>query len=164
MSIEDLLLELRDIQVPAAPGWFPLAPGWWILLAVSFFSLIVGVIYMRRRRQYNFQLAQQELRYFVSQYQDIEDKRRLLLGLSRWLRQVAILAFPEREIAGLTGHNWVEFLDETMPGSEFTGGHGYIFAGEVYAAQADIDANDILSLCQTWLDRVKPRLIDHGGQ
>lgn len=162
MTFEDLLLELRDIQTPTAPGWFPLATGWWVLLAVSLLGLIAAQIYMRRLRQNHFQLAQQELRYVVSQYQENQDKQRLLLGLSRWQRQVAILAYPERKIAGLTGHNWVEFLDETMPGREFTGGYGYIFAGEVYAAQADIDADDILSLCQSWLDWVKPRLLDRG--
>jgi hypothetical protein len=27
-------LDLRDIQLPDAPGWWPPAPGWWLLLAV----------------------------------------------------------------------------------------------------------------------------------
>lgn len=28
----DLLNQLRDVQEPAAPHWFPPAPGWWVLL------------------------------------------------------------------------------------------------------------------------------------
>lgn len=27
-------LVLRDVQLPAAPGWWPLPPGWWLVIAV----------------------------------------------------------------------------------------------------------------------------------
>ena len=159
MPIEDLLLALRDIQAPATPGWWPLAVGWWFLLAVFLVCLLFWLIVKHRRRLNYFQLAERELNLFASQYSLHKDRQRLLLGLSRWLRQVAILAHPERQIAGLTGRKWVNFLDETMPGREFTEGQGQIFAGEIYAEQTQIDAENILALCRSWLQRVKPGLL-----
>lgn len=159
MPIEDLLLALRDIQAPATPGWWPLAFGWWILLAVFLFCLLLWLIVKHKRKLNYFQIAERELKLFASQYRLDKDKQRLLLELSRWLRQVAILAYPQQQIAGLTGRNWVIFLDEPMPGHEFTQGKGQIFAGEVYAEQTQIDADNILALCRSWLDRVKPGLL-----
>ncbi len=159
MPTEDLLLALRDIQAPATPGWWPLAAGWWILLTAFLFCLIFWIIVKRRRRLNYFQIAERELKRFASQYRLDKDKQRLLLGLSHWLRQVAILAHPQRQIAGLTGRKWVNFLDESMPGHEFTEGQGQIFAGEVYSEQTQIDAENILALCRSWLDRVKRELL-----
>ncbi len=159
MPIEELLLELRDIQAPLSPGWWPLAPGWWVLLAICLPGLVLWLINRLRRNQNYFKLAKQQLKDLAYQYHLGKDKQDLALGLSRWLRQVSMLAFPHRRIAGLTGLNWTRFLDEAMSNNEFTQGPGHIFAGEVYAVQTDIEAENILALCRSWLDKVKPGLL-----
>jgi len=159
MAIEDLLVELRDIQPPASPSWWPLAPGWWVLVLVLSICVVLWLVFKQRRNQDYFKLARQQLKDLAYQYHLGKDKQGLALGLSRWLRQVSILAFPSRRIAGLTGQSWIRFLDEPMSSNEFTQGPGHIFAGEVYAAQSDIEAENILALCRSWLDKVKPELL-----
>ncbi len=158
MAIEDLLRELRNIQPPLEPGWWPPAPGWWLLLSVVLLFPALWLFRKRQRRQNYFQLARLELQQYADQYRLDKDKQELLLGLSCWLRQVALLAFPDRQVAGLTGLNWVRFLDETMSENEFSQGHGHIFASKVYANQVDFDAENILSLCRSWLGSVKSEL------
>lgn len=49
-SAADPLAQLRDIQLPPDPGWWPLAPGWW-LLAGGMLVLLIGLAWWWRRRQ-----------------------------------------------------------------------------------------------------------------
>ena len=44
-------LQLRDIHLPADPGWWPPAPGWWLLAAVLVALLAWAVVFGWRRVQ-----------------------------------------------------------------------------------------------------------------
>ncbi|MCP4432906.1 MAG: DUF4381 domain-containing protein [Gammaproteobacteria bacterium] len=156
--MEELLLQLKDIQAPQSPGWWPLAPGWWLLLAISCLSIAMWLVVKHKRRQGYFQLASVQLHHLASDYDSNGNHQQLLLGLSYWIRQVALLAFPDRRVADLTGESWVSFLDEPMTSHEFTQGPGYVFAGGVYASDIDVEAGQLLDLCQSWLHSVKPQL------
>ena len=45
------ILPLRDIRLPAEPGFWPLAPGWWMLLILFTVLLIVLAIKWHRYAQ-----------------------------------------------------------------------------------------------------------------
>lgn len=157
--MQDLLLQLRDISPPLAPGWLPPAPGWWFLIFITGCSIATWLVVRQRRRLFYFRLAMTRLNQLAISYDADGDQQKLAIGLSHWIRQVALLAYPQRQVAGLTGTSWVSFLDASMAGREFTGGAGYIFAGAVYASDVDFDAARLLDLCRRWLTRIKPRLM-----
>ena len=164
MSTDELLLQLRGIGPPIEPGWWPLAPGWWILIAAGL--LVILVLLFSLKRQYSnrgFKLANRELQRISDHHKRYQDNQKLLLNLSRWLRLVSLMAFPERKIAGITGLAWLEFLDEVMAKSEFRQGPGRIFAGAVYSRQPDFNDAIILALCESWVASIKPRL-EYKGQ
>ena len=156
--MQELLLQLKDIQTPLSPGWWPLAPGWWLTLAIVFLGIAIWQLLKQRRRLGHFQLASAQLQILAKTHDSNRDHQQLILGLSHWIRQVALLAYPHRQVAGLTGERWVSFLEQSLAEREFTEGPGYVFAGGVYAADIDVDAEQLLDLCRCWLNSIKPEL------
>ncbi len=163
MTVEEMLLALHDIQEPAAPAWWHLAPAWLLLIAVTLTATILIVLLRRWRRvNHNHALASRRLQTIRSDFAQRADTALLVLELSHWLKQVAMLAQPRRGIEGLTGRPWTEHLDEISGITEFTRGPGEIFAGQLYSAAPAVDAAALIDLCDRWLQAVKPRLNQPG--
>lgn len=164
MTAEQLLQQLHDIQPPPEPAWWLIAPAHGI--ALGLLAAVVTAIWLvlrHRRANRLADLAQQALRDIRSRYDGDQDSRRLALQLSQWLRQVSLLAFPERQPESLCGQGWLQFLDEGLGSNAFSLGHGRIFGNRIYARQVDPDAAELAALCERWLAAVKPRLRQRGS-
>lgn len=106
-------LPLREIHLPESVGWWPPAPGWWLLpvllllgLAAAWFSRLL----YRRRKYSAISMARKELAAIRSRYAADTDAGRCVRSVSGLLRRVSISVFPRAESAGLTGDEWVAFL------------------------------------------------------
>ena len=164
MTREELLLELRDIGAPAEPAWWLLAPGYLLLIILASVGVGLLLYWLRRRRKRQLLiLAKSELHGFSSGFVESGDAQLLLQQLSRWLKQVAILAYPERRPQALSGIEWLVFLDEVLGDKRFSAGHGRVFGDAVYRQRAEFDATRVLDLCEIWLQAVKPRLLQRGS-
>lgn len=159
MKAEELLLQLHDIETPATTAWWQVAPAI-LLLAGCLLMLLAAAWWYRRHRANSRLLAQAEfeLNRIASELANRPDQRRFALALSQWLKQVALLAYPGQQVEAMSGRRWLEFLDRTLGGDEFTRGRGRIFGGKLYASDVDLDAPPLLALCQRWLLVLKPRL------
>ena len=156
MNPEELLLNLQDIQSPPEPGWWLLPPFVWYLLFAAVCGAIALWAYRRYRdRQRLTDLAARELLQIESAYTAHRDTRRLALDLSRWLRQVAIQAYPDARVGALTGSDWLAFLDQSAGMSQFCGGAGQVFSKAVFQPRNDIDADATIALCRHWLQRIR---------
>jgi hypothetical protein len=112
-----MTLPLRDLHLPEPVGWWPLAPGWWILLTVT--TGAIGYVLWRvlewRRRSAPRRYALRELARYESSYREHKDPVTLGKQLSELLRR-GMLAYASREeIAGMTGEDWLIWLDRGMP-------------------------------------------------
>ena len=149
------LSQLRDIHLPAPVSWWPPAPGWWGLLALLF--IVVGLVvwfYRRRRRNRWRAIALTELaRLRTTQPEG------LLSDLSVLLRRVAISRFPRREVAALTGEDWLAFLDRTLAdNTAFRSGAGRAFLRGPYGKDGpEVDVGSLLDLCERWIKRLPTR-------
>jgi hypothetical protein len=159
MNSEELLLQLRDIQPPPEPSWWLLAPAW-LWLAAAIVVLCAGAWAWTRRRHSGHlgRLAACELQSIHDDYRQNRDSRQLAIRLSRWLKQVALLAFPSRRLQGVSGAAWLEFLDQGLRDRPFSRGCGRLFGGDVYRQQVELDAGEVIALCERWLRVVSPRL------
>ena len=160
MTHEELLLELRDISQPIEPAWWMLAPGYLMLIMLAIVG--IGLLWywlIRRRAQRRLRLARAELHSISTRHLRDGDTQRLSLELSRWLKQVALLAYPQRGLEGLTGGRWLVFLDETLGQDKFSRGEGRVFGDAIYQRQAPMDAENLLDLCESWLDAIAPDLL-----
>ena len=151
-------LPLRDIHLPPAISWWPPAPGWWLLL-VGLVLLIAAIYAVRQHRQRRHlrRLALAQLEELGQQYGEQANAQQLLQDLSRLLRQVAVLHFPQSGCAGLVGDAWLKFLDQGVAEAPFSQGAGRLLADGPYLPQnTEIDADALLSLCRTWLRQLPP--------
>ena len=163
MTVEELLLELKDIQPPPEPAWWLIAPAHWIAI-----FLLLGVaaciwLFFRRRKANRLaSLADQELQRIRTLYTRNEDTQRLAIELSKWLKQVSILAFPTRHLESLSGEGWLEFLDESLGDNGFSDGIGQVFGSRIYSKQVNLEAAQLVQLCEQWLSAIKPHLRQRG--
>jgi len=113
-SQDNPLAVLKDIHLPPVPGWFPPAPGWWILgfllLALS------GYVFYKWRQRRRFLrpiiLALRELSRLELKNEDPEIQCQILQEISALLRRFCLVFFPRRQVAGLCGQQWIDFLKE----------------------------------------------------
>ena len=152
----DPLAELRDIRLPADPGWWPPAPGWWVLALVCLILLAAGALWLVRRHR---RLAPQ--RAFRRAVQDILadpglDERARLHSLSRVTRRYAISVYGRERVASLSGEQWLSFLDQAMePPGAFSQGRGRILGEDLYRPGAVDGVAELGQLLLDWSRRIR---------
>jgi len=178
-------LNLRDIHLPEPVSWWPIAPGWW-LLAVTVLLLLI-VIFIGRKIYTSRQLKRDiaaELESIKQQFQKTQNKSELAKSLSVLLRRTSLTYYPEENIAGLTGEDWLAMLDNSWPDSRSSGSHrsdnkqknnhqfqsdiGKLLITAPYQTEqalADFDANALIGLCEDWLHSSHNRQLNfkNGG-
>lgn len=167
-------IPLRDIHLPETVSWWPLAPGWWITLGL--FLLAASVVYvlkfMKERKQMEKQVMD-EFERLVDTYKSDKDINGLLGGVSQLLRRVSLTKYTNENIAGLTGEDWLRFLDDTLMNSKnkpplnFRGNLGELLISGQYQKTRAIDEtklDQLLILSKAWLLTVSKQTIKSGVQ
>jgi len=145
-------LDLKDIHEPEAIGWWPPAIGWWILaVAIPLLIILLVWLYKRLTRKTALKTASKilaEIKQDTSR-----DNLQKLCDLSVLVRRVAISVSPRAKAAGLTGRQWLEFLDRSLKGLPFSEGVGQLLADAPYRKTpiADQELSQIIDLCEAWL-------------
>lgn len=162
-------LNLRDIHLPEPVSWWPLAPGWWLLLAgaLIIFASVVIVKKIYRSRQLKRDIIT-ELENIKQQFQQTQDTSQLAKALSILLRRANITYYSQNNfngesVAGLTGEDWLRWLDKTHSKPDrslsennikFQSDIGHVLLTAPYMAdnsELDFDAQTLLRLCESWL-------------
>lgn len=119
-------IPIRDLHLPSEIGWWPLAPGWWVLLAVLLLLLAVLLRLAYRRANANRarRAALQQVEQARADYAEDGNVVRLAKRLSEVLRRTMLAYAPRDGVAGLTGHDWLEWLDKDLDQPLFTQGAG----------------------------------------
>ena len=146
-------LPLRDIHLPAPISWWPPAIGWWLLLALVILIVIGTVWAIRRtRRMTPAKLALQELDGL--QANTNQSALEKIQNLSVLMKRVALTLRDRDCVAGLTGDEWLRWLDETMSEHEgrFRQGLGRLLVEAPYRPTPPGEELDALfDLCRQWL-------------
>ncbi len=149
----DPLSELRDIYLPPLPPLWPPAPGWWLLSLVVIAAVVFGVRFAlaawrraRPRRAAVCAMAGLRRRHESGEALDV-----LTAELATLLRRAAMNRHPRVQVAGLTGRDWLEFLDDDT--HDFTEGVGACLVTAPYARAQAVDLDALLTLCETWVRR-----------
>ncbi|MCK8070227.1 DUF4381 domain-containing protein [Vibrio sp. 1CM23M] len=150
-------LDLSPVIAPDAPTWWPLAWGWWVVI-ITAITLIALTFFILKRRKNNQQTKQEALSYFSnSQSQD---------GLSPSkaqdiVRQAALSYFPRKKIAGLSGNDWLEFLDVQLAKPLFVAKQSQ-WQQALYQDAALMNDDQkkaqqqLVNDCETWLRKALP--------
>ncbi len=147
------LSELRDIHLPPAPPLWPPAPGWWLISAVAIALLVLGVRLARMawQRGRPRRAAVRAIEKLRGRHDSGEAADVLTAELAILLRRAAMNRHPRARVAGLTGHDWLKFLDGDDDGHCFTHGVGACLATAPYARESTVDMGALLALCEAWI-------------
>ena len=108
MNPEQLLEQLVPLRAPDAIGLLPLAPGWWAVIALL--AIAMGtLLYVAFRR---YQRAAYR-RAGVQWLTELETESADVQMLSRALKATALKAYSPTAVAGLSGDDWPNFLQQT---------------------------------------------------
>ena len=155
LAAPDPLAELRGYHLPDPISWWPPAPGWWLLalLGLSLLVLLVGWLVRRHRRGAAARAAQAELAALRAALAQDGDAAACARGLSRLLRRFALVRFPRRAVAGLSGEAWLAFLDAQGGGGRFQSGPGRLLLDAPYRPPQDLPIAELASLVEDWIRR-----------
>ena len=108
-TIQEASLDnLHDIIVPDGIGYFPLAPGW-LIVGVLLITLLFHFVVQAYKR-YKKTLYKREALTELENHRD--ESKDDALALLKLARRVAIAAYGREEIAGLSGENWWDFMEQ----------------------------------------------------
>ena len=153
-------LPLRDIHLPDPVSWWPLAPGWWALMVLIVMVVLLIAYCIRRYRNHKISalyLVKQELERIKTDFNINQDKSNLVKELSELIRRLSISIFPREESAGLTGEEWLKFLDQYSDKNEFDNGIGRVLIEAPYQADPEFNSNELLALIASWVESVGKR-------
>jgi hypothetical protein len=139
------LSRLADIVVPPPVPWWPPAPGWWILAAALLAAFVILLAAAIRRWKANAyrRAALAELDRMGS-----AGDAASVAAVSAVLKRTALVAYPRRDVAALTGPAWLAFLDRTGGTGGLSGDAG--LAGAPYGAGAG-DGAARLAAARRWV-------------
>jgi hypothetical protein len=146
------LLDLKDIHEPEAIGWWPPAIGWWLLaIAIPLLVVLLVWLYKRLTRKTAIKTAGKILAQ-IKQDTD-RDNHQKLSDLSVLIRRVAISVSPREKTAGLTGRQWLAFLDRSVTGMPFSEGVGRLLVDGPYrnTQPTELEISQLITLCEDWL-------------
>lgn len=149
-------LQLRDIHLPAAPDFWPPAPGWWVLAALL--SGLAAWAAVLLWRQFRIRRQRRRILALLEQMEHSSGRTvtpEFLVQLSNLIRRLALMRFPRREIASLTGQDWLRFLDRSGGDGQFCDGAGRVLAQGPYMRSVPdaVDGRALTNLVRQWIRR-----------
>lgn len=152
---EDPLAALRDIHLPAEPGWWPPAPGWWLLSLLVLAVLTVATLYLKKRhaRSLPWRWIKRRLVLLKARHAETADPVGVAGELSTLLRHAALARYPREQVAGLTGERWLQFLDQSGGTDQFTHGAGRCLTTTPYRRYDSFDMKALFGVVDDWIDR-----------
>ena len=150
-------IPLRDLHLPEMVGWWPLAPGWWVLIGLV---LIVAGYVLRRWQQLRASGAVRrhalaQLNELLTDYEQHRNVVRFGAEVSELLRRTMLAYAPRSKVAGLTGEEWLAWLDRDLAHPQFVSGPGRLLTELPYRnpVGGDLDA-DVYALVTAVRQRV----------
>ncbi len=162
-GMEPQSLPLRDIHLPDPVSWWPVAPGWGVLLGLLcllIFALFLLLRWFIKRHKMPKRVALRKLNKLQRDYQQHHNSQKLIQAISILLRRFFITEYPRAQVASLTGEAWLQFLDQHLGEPQFTQGEGRCLIEAPYKPHVKIEADTLLKLCHSIINRKHKGLTD----
>jgi hypothetical protein len=162
--MEPFAYQLRDIHGPDPVSWWPPAPGWWLLaLAVVLGLWLLWRLLPLLRIPVIVDLtwrwdAARQLRELRRRVRKNQDPKESAAELSELLRRIAMARLGRKACAGLTGRDWLAWLQDNDPRNYAWAERGDLLLDLPYAppGSASAERKQLLGLidaAQNWVAR-----------
>lgn len=162
-ATEDPLSALADIHLPAEVSWWPPAPIWWLVAALVLAAIGYGchLLFLRWQNRQRLRVALQEIRRAHAHWQqtqanDNDAGLALLHACNSTLKRVALVHYPDTDVAALHGQKWLAFLDHSGLCNDFGSGAASVLADGSYRRHYSADAataDALVKACERWIAR-----------
>lgn len=151
-----LIHGIDEVIVPDAIGWWPSAPGWQVLGVILSLLLVARVARWAKlwwRNRYR--------REALRQLDEIQkragsNRQQVVAVLPHFIKVTALQAYPRRDVAGLSGVDWLAFLDAHYSGPSFSMGVGKELLSVAYLPQGQWQLDDqqskkLINMTRQWI-------------
>jgi hypothetical protein len=160
MDSEELLEQLADIHLPLEISYWPPAPGWWVLA----FLLLAGIIFLINR--YIEHHTQKKIcRYALAELEnclhdfskdekilDVNSLRiRYVNSFNSVIRRVALVHYPEENVASLSGDSWVDFIREKGNTPQISEEIAAALSFGRFQSECNFDIHEMNNLGKAWI-------------
>ncbi|OED41196.1 hypothetical protein ACH42_14535 [Endozoicomonas sp. (ex Bugula neritina AB1)] len=155
MQGQNPLDQLRPNHLPDPIGFWPPAIGWWLLAILILGTLSYGLYWLIKHWQKNLYRIQgrKSAKALYADYQKHQNPRQFANDCNRLLKQVALHAYPQQDIASLHGKQWQTFLSETGRDPRFTENAGLSLGEGRYTPDWTPDVTALHSLTLSWIKK-----------
>ena len=147
------LQQLKDIHLPHAINMLPLAPGWITLFAIlsGLSSYLCYIWYQRHKRKKTVKFALAKLKQLKELNVTNPENINIAVEISTLIRRTALHYFRRDEIAGLSGNDWLAFLNHSGNTIQFNDETGRLLIDAPYRKNNTADLMPLFVLTQAWL-------------
>jgi hypothetical protein len=145
-NLVELLDMLEPVPEPAEISMWPQTEGW-IWLGAAILVLLVLIV----RRWVSWRRANAYRRAALSELKRADDDPVVVANI---LRRTALADYPREQVAGLTGDNWLRFLDGKASGSRFLSEKGKAMAAAPYRGDV-APVHGLSAMAETWVRKHK---------
>jgi hypothetical protein len=150
MNGMDPLANLRDVHLPEAVSAWPPAPGWWIATAIIIAGLCAMAFFAWRRHQQRGYLRDALLKMQALPLQETLTPAEQLHRANDILKRCAMTAYPDKDIAPLSGESWLAFLNQYCDSPLFEDSDYWLRAWYKHEVSSDI-SRAFIARAETWL-------------
>lgn len=151
----DPLAGLITAPLPPSISMWPQTWGARLVIVLVAVLLIAGLWYVIRRYRADAyrRAASRELTAIAQEAASGLRSVDTIEAVALLVRRTALVAFPRREIAMLSGPGWLAFLDDSFAGEGFVAGPGTVVSIAPYDPRSVV-ANDVaplIALVRRWI-------------
>ena len=152
-------MTLHDIVLTDPASWTPQTTAWWVVLGITVIlsAWIAAAAAGRRRRNRYRKLALTRLARIEMALANPASRAEAATALPVLVKQTALAFTPRSDVAGLSGTSWLQFLDNSYTGSEFSEGPGQLLVTLAYSTPATrdrvptVELEALVNLVRQWI-------------
>lgn len=148
-------LPLRDI-IAIEPSWWPPAPLIWMLAVLGCLALWWLVKWIRHVLRYQYADLQYAALVELGQIENNHQytDQQFASEVSSLLKRVALQRFPDKNLAHLSGDQWLGFLDNAVNTQAFQNLGGENLDAAQYRASSKLDQAALLNAASQWIHAI----------
>ena len=155
----DPLQQLKGIQLPPDPSWWPPAIGWWVIAII-----LIALLCWALNTAYRAWQARAPIRAAGSLYADLHQKLRdfeldqvsFANGCNEILKRLLVHSLGQTELGPQSGALWLQALDNISDSQAFTSGGGECLGLSRFGVAPVIDTSGLHEAMQLLLSKVQP--------
>ena len=152
------LENLHDVIVPPPAPFWPPAPGWYVLGVMVLLTIVwlTGRTIVRWWRNRYRSVALAQLAELQELSRNADRRCDAITRAAELIKRVALTAWPRETVAPLSGRPWLDFLNRTGRGTEFSGVSARAVSEVAYCRRigeqlSSAEVDELFAACREWI-------------